>query len=119
VTDADLTLSRPKTFAVPVDQGFAVGFSFNVTNRAECDVNAEKLRVILRSVLYQNATQVTQNLDEVEGKSGAIKPGDSATFSFTFSSYFDRRPTMLNLRIEMTFGETGSVLVFDGELPVP
>jgi hypothetical protein len=119
VTQADLAISPPKAFIIDIEEGYAVGFSFNVTNRAKCDINAQNIRVILHNVAYSNGTQVTPNSDETGPVTGTLKPGDFRTFSYSFNSYFTYRPTKLTLTIKMTFAETGSVLVFDGELPVP
>jgi hypothetical protein len=118
VRDTDLAFSPLKTFVIPVEQGYAVGFSFNATNRAGCEINARNIHVVLRNVTYADGKETTQTSDETEQASWIVPPGGTGLFSFTFNSYFTYRPTKLNLRVEMTFAETGPVLVFDGELAV-
>ena len=100
-------------------EGYAVGFSFNVTNQAGCDANARNIHVILRSVTYADGKELTQNLDETEPVSTILPAGRTGLFSHTFNSYMPNRPAKLNLKVEMTFAETGAILVFDGELDVP
>jgi hypothetical protein len=119
VGEAELKASMLKAFVIPVEEGYAVGFSFNVTNHADCEVNARSIHVILRSASYADGTQATQNLDETEAVSTIIPAGQTGLFSHSFNSYMTYRPAKLNLRVEMTFAETGSVFVFDGELDVP
>jgi hypothetical protein len=118
VTGIDLTMSQPETFVIPTKDGYAVGFSFNVTNQAACAVTAQKIHVLLRSLVYPDGTQDTVNTEETETVGGTLTPGQSGLFSHTFDSYFSYRPAKLVLRVEMTFAETGPVLVFDGELDV-
>jgi hypothetical protein len=118
VTEADFMISQVQTFVIPVQEGYAVGFSFNVTNRSSCEVNVQKIHVLLRSLTYPDGSQVAQNSEETESMVGTLKPNQSASFSHTFDSYFTYQPTKLLLRIEMTFAETGPVLVFDGDLAV-
>jgi hypothetical protein len=119
VKQAELKISPLKAFAISVQEGYAVGFSFNVTNQAACEVNARSIHVVLRSVSYADGTEATQNLDETEAVSTILLAEQTGLFSHTFNSYMTYRPAKLNLRVEMTFAETGSVLVFDGELDVP
>jgi len=118
VTATDLTISPAKTFVIPVLEGYAVGFSFNVTNRSSCEVHAQKISVLLRSATYADGRQVAQNSEEVEAVAGTLTPGQFGIFSHTFDSYFTYRPMKLQLRIEITFEQTGPIVVFDGELPV-
>jgi hypothetical protein len=118
VTQADLEMSSLRALIVPVEQGYAVGFSFNVTNHAKCDVRAQKISVFLRSVLYPDGRQVTYNSEETGTVAGTIRPGDVGSFSYMLDSNFDFRPAKLLLKIEMTFTEVGSVPVFDGQLLV-
>lgn len=118
VTKTELTFSPVKTFVIPVLEGYAVGFTFNATNQASCEVNARNTHVVVRSLTYANGTEVMQNLDETDPVGTILPPGRTGLFSHTFNSYFPYRPTKLNLRVEMTFAETGPVLVFDGELVV-
>jgi hypothetical protein len=119
VSQSELKISPLKTFAIPVQEGYAVGFSFNVTNQASCEANARSIHVILRSLSYADGREATQNLDETESVSTTLPSGGTGLFSHTFNSYMTYRPAKLNLRVEITFAETGSVLVFDGELDVP
>jgi hypothetical protein len=116
VSNTDLAFSPLKTFVISVREGYAVGFSFNATNRAGCEINARNIHVVLRSVTYADGKETAQTSDETEAASWIVPPGGTGLFSYTFDSYFTYRPTKLNLRVEMTFAETGPVLVFDGEL---
>jgi hypothetical protein len=118
VSNTDVAFSPLKTFVISVEQGYAVGFMFNVTNRGGCEINARNIHVLLHSVTYANGTKVAQTSDETEPVSSILPPGSTALFSYTFNSYFTYRPAKLNLRVELTFAETGAVLVFDGELAV-
>ena len=119
LSQAELKISPLKAFVISVEQGYAVGFSFNVTNQAGCEANARSIHVVLRSVSYADGTEATQNLDEIEAVSTILPAGRTGLFSHTFNSYMPYRPAKLNLRVEMTFAETGSLFVFDGELDVP
>jgi hypothetical protein len=118
VSNTDLAFSPLKTFVIDVEQGYAVGFSFNVTNRAGCEINARNIHVVLHSVTYADGKGNVQTSDETDSVSSILPAGSTGPFSYTFNSYFTYRPTKLNLRVEMTFAETGPVLVFDGELAV-
>jgi len=118
VTGAELTASPVQTFVIPVEQGYAVGFTFNITNHSNCEVNAQKIRVQLRSTVYADGTEVAQNSDESESTTGAIGPGQTGTFSYTLNAYTQFRPARMLVRIEVTFAETGPVPVFDGELVI-
>jgi hypothetical protein len=119
VSEADLKTSPLKAFAISVQEGYAVGFSFNVTNQAACEANARNIRVVLRSVTYVDGREVTQNLDETEPVNKILSSGNMGLFSHTFNSYMPYQPAKLNLRVEVTFAETGPVVVFDGVLDVP
>jgi len=119
VGQAELKTSPLKAFVISVQEGYAVGFSFNVTNQAGCEANARNIHVVLRSVSYADGSEATQSLDETESVSTILPAGGTGLFSHTFNSYMPYRPAKLNLRVEMTFAETGTVLVFDGELDVP
>ena len=119
ISQAELKISSVKAFAISVEQGYAVGFSFNVTNQAGCEANARSIHVVLRSVSYADGTESAQNLDETEAVSTILPAGSTGPFSHTFNSYMAYRPEKLNLRVEMTFAGAGSVFVFDGELDVP
>jgi hypothetical protein len=119
VTEAELKFSPLKAFVIPVQEGYAVGFSFNVTNQAGCQVEVRSMHVVLRSLSYADGTQAAQNLDETEAVGTTLPAGQEGLFSHSFNSYMTYRPAKLNLRVEMTFAETGTVLVFDGELDVP
>jgi hypothetical protein len=96
-----------------------VGFSFNVTNRAGCEINARIIHVVLRNVTYAGGREAPQTSDETEPVASIVPSGGTGLFHYTFNSYFTYRPMKLSLRIDMTFAETGAVLVYDGELPVP
>jgi len=119
VTEAQLTVSPLKTFVIPVLEGYAVGFSFNVTNQATCETKAQKIHVVLRSLAYPDGRQVAQNLEETETIDTTLVPGRSSFFSYTFNSYFTYRPAKMALRVEISLVEPGTVLVFDGEVALP
>jgi hypothetical protein len=116
VTGSELKVSPLKTFVIDVQAGYAVGFSFNVTNGAGCDINARDIHVLLRSTTYADGREIAQNSDDTDPVSSVLSPGQTGTFSYTLNSYLEYRPTKLNLRVEITFAETGPVPVFDGEL---
>jgi hypothetical protein len=118
VNKTDVTISPLKTFVIVTREGYAVGFTFNATNRGGCEINARNIHVVLHSVTYANGTEAAQTSDEGEAVTSTLSSGATGLFSYTFNSYFTYRPTKLNLRVELTFAETGAVLVFDGELPV-
>jgi hypothetical protein len=118
VNKTDVTISPLKTFVINAQEGFAVGFTFNATNRGGCEINARNIHVVLRNVTYAGGRKGPQTSDEGEAVNSILTPGGTGLFSYTFNSYFAYRPTMLNLRVELTFAETGPVLVFDGDLPV-
>jgi len=69
-------------------------------------------------VTYADGKETAQTSDESDTVSSILPPGNTTLLSYTFKSYFTYRPTKLNLRVEITFAETGPVLVFDGELAV-
>jgi hypothetical protein len=118
VAGSDIVASQPRPFVIDVLEGYAIGFTFNVTNRSGCGINAQNIRVVLRGVVYSDGRQTSPNTEETDPVSGTVAPGDTRAFSYTFDSYFTYRPTKLLLRIEVTFAETGSLVVFDGELPL-
>jgi len=119
VSKTEITPSEVRAFAIPVREGYAVGFTFNVTNGGTCDISAQQIRVVLKEVVYADGRQATSNVEETESILGTLNPGQTGTFSHTFDSYFEYRPTRLVLTIEIAFAETGSILVLDGELTVP
>ena len=118
VSGSELKVSPLKTFVIDVQEGYAVGFSFNVTNGGSCEVNARNIHVVLRSVTYADGRETAQNLDDTDPVSSTLSPGQAGQFSYTLNSYLEYRPTKLNLRVEIAFAETGSVPVFDGELAI-
>jgi hypothetical protein len=118
VAGSDIVASPPRPFVIDVLEGYAIGFTFNLTNRSSCTINAQSIRILLRGAVYSNGTQTSPNTVETAPVSGTLAPGDTRSFSYSFSSYFTYRPTELLLRIEVTFAETGPLVVFDGELPL-
>lgn len=118
ISEAELKTSPLKAFAISTLDGYAVGFSFNVTNQAGCEATARNINVVLRSVTYANGTEVAQNLDETDTVNTVLSAGSTGFFSHTFNSYTPYKPAKLNLRVEMTFAGTGTVTVFDGELDI-
>jgi hypothetical protein len=119
VTEADLQVSPLKAFVIPVQQGYAIGFLFNVTNRADCEAGVQSIRVMLSALVYPDGRQVTQDRQEIETVSRSIMPGETSGFSHTFDSFFDYRPSRMVLRLEMTFTGSGPIVVFDGEVLIP
>jgi hypothetical protein len=118
VAGSDIVASSPKPFVIEILEGYAVGFTFNMTNQSGCVINAQNIRVLLHSVVYSDGSQVSPNTDETQSVSGSLAPGETRAFSYSFNSYFTYRPAKLVLKIEITFAETGPLVVFDGELPV-
>jgi hypothetical protein len=118
VTEADLQVSPLKAFVIPVQQGYAVGFFFNVTNRADCEIGVQSIRVMLRALVYPDGRQVAQDLQETETVSRSIMPGETSGFSYTFDSYFGYRPSRMVLRLEMTLTGSGPIVIFDGEVAI-
>ena len=119
VAGSDVAVSPPKAFAVSVLQGYAVGLTFNVTNRSNCEINSQSLRVVLQGLVYSDGRQVAQDTEDTEQVGGTLAAGQTRAFSHTFEPYFNYKPVKLLLKIEMTFAETGPLTVFDGEVSVP
>jgi hypothetical protein len=118
VTGADIVTSPPKAFVISLLEGYAVGFSFNLTNRSNCQISAQSMRIVLRGVTYSDGRQVTQESVETQSVTGIIDPSQTRSFSYTFNNYFTYRPAKLLLSIEMTFAGTEQLLIYDGEVPV-
>jgi hypothetical protein len=119
VASSDLVASPPRPFVIEILEGYAIGFTFNMTNQSGCTINAQNIHVTLRSVTYPDGRQETPNITETQSVGGTLAPGETRTYSYSFNSYFTYRPTKLLLKIEITFAETGSFVVLDGELPLP
>ena len=119
VSEEQIRTSALEPFAVPVLQGYAIGFSFNLTNLGGCELIAESIQVNLQNATYPDGRATL--IDTTEGKSlyTTLAPGQTKKFSYSFDSYFGFSPTKLGLRIEISFGEAGRVAVFDGELLIP
>jgi hypothetical protein len=119
VSGDQIGVSPIKPFAVDMPQGYAIGFSFNLTNLGSCGLTAESIRVNLRTATYANGTVTAINATEAQPLLTDLPPGQTKMFSFSFTSYFDYRPAKLALSVEISFGDAGQVTVFEGELEIP
>ena len=119
VSEEQIKASPLNPFVVPVLEGYAIGFSFNLTNLGSCELVAESIHVDLRTAIYPDGRVDTMNAAYSESWLKELGPGQTQRFSYSFDSYFQFRPAKLNLRIEISFGESGHVIVFDGELAIP
>jgi hypothetical protein len=119
VSGDQIGISPIRPFAVGMLQGYAIGFSFNLTNLGSCGLTAESIRVDLRATTYPNGTVTAMNSTEVQPLRTDLPPGQTKMFSFSFSSYFDYRPAKLALSVEISFGDAGQLTVFEGELEIP
>jgi hypothetical protein len=119
VSGDQIKASQFKPFVIPVLEGYAIGFTFNVTNLGNCQVTASSIHIHLRTATYPdgNVTAVNQSYNETLYTS--LAAGQTKMFSYTFDSYETYRPSKLDLKIEVSFGEAGSVTVFDGEMDLP
>ena len=100
-------------------EGYAIGFTFNLTNLGNCEVNAQSIHIYLRTATYPggNVTAVNESYNDTLYTS--LAAGQTKMLSYTFDSYVGYRPSKLDLKIEVSFGEAGSVTVFDGEMDFP
>jgi hypothetical protein len=119
VSRDQISVSPIKPFAVSAPQGYAIGFSFNLTNLGSCGLTAESIRVDLRTATYPDGTVTAMNTTDTQQLHTDLPSGQTKTFSFSFSSYFDYRPAKLALSVEISFGDAGQVTVFQGELEIP
>ena len=113
-----LEISPLSTFVVPVMEGYAVGFSFNLTNLGSCTLTAESIQVHISEAAFANGTVTAPNLSEGEQLLTTVGPGQSAEFSYAFDSYFIWKPLRIVLKVELTFTGVGAVTVFDGPVEV-
>ena len=118
VSRDQLEVSKISTFVVPVPEGYAVGFRFNVTNLSNCRLMTERIRVHLLEATFANGTVASPNTSEDERLLTTMEPGQSSEFSYIFGSYFAWKPLKLELRVELTFTDVGTVTVFEGKLDV-
>jgi len=116
VSRDQLEVSQISTFIVPVPEGYAVGFRFNVTNLSDCRLEAELIRVHVLEATFANGTVASPNMSEDERLLTTTEPGQSSEFSYVFDTYFAWKPLKLELRIELTFTDVGTVTVFEGKL---
>jgi hypothetical protein len=119
VSGDQVKASQVKPFVIPVLEGYAIGFTFNMTNLGNCEVTAESIHIHLRTAIYPdgNVTAVNENYNEPLITS--LAAGQTKMLSYAFDSYEPYRPSKLDLKIEVSFGEAGSVTVFDGEMDIP
>jgi hypothetical protein len=119
VTRDEIAVSPIKPFVIPAPQGYAVGFSFNLTNMSGCELRAESIHVTLRDFVYPSGNSTALGLSENGQLDTTMMPKESAPFSYAFNSYFDSRPAELLLKIEITFTGAGTITIFDGEVSIP
>jgi hypothetical protein len=119
VSGDQIRVSPIKPFVVVMLEGYAVGFTFNLTNLGSCELTAESIRVDLRTAAYPNGTVTVMNAMESQELHTDLPQGQTNTFSYTFDSYFEYRPAKLALSVEISFGSAGQVTVFEGELDIP
>jgi len=119
ISKDQIGVSPIKPFVVPVLEGYAIGFSFNLTNLGSCELTAKSIRVDLRTAAYSDGTVSAMKRTETQSLYTDLLPGETKKFSYTFDSYFSHRPAKLALSVEISFGESGQVTVFDGELDLP
>jgi len=118
VSRDQLEVSQISTFVVPVLEGYAVGFRFNVTNLSDCRLMAELIRVHVLEATFANGTVASPNMSEDEPLLTTMEPGQSSEFSYVFERYFAWKPLKFELRVELTFTDVGTVTVFEGNLDV-
>lgn len=119
VSGDQIRASPVRPFVISIMEGYAIGFTFNLTNLGNCEVTAESIRVDLRTAIYPDGTVTAVNESYTESLHTSLAAGQTRRFSYSFDSYFAFRPSKLVLKIEVSFGEAGSVTVFDGELEIP
>lgn len=119
VSGDQIKASQFKPFVISTLEGYAIGFAFNLTNLGNCEVTAESIHIYLRTAIYPdgNVTVVNENYNEALHTS--LAAGQTKMFSYAFDSYVSYRPSKLDLRIEVSFGEAGSVTIFDGKMDIP
>jgi len=119
ISGDQIKASPVKPFVIIVMEGYAIGFTFNLTNVGGCEATAESIQVDLRTAVYPDGRVTDMHTTESETLRTALAPGQTKMFSYSFNSYFQFRPARLDLRIEISFGDAGRVTIFDGELPIP
>lgn len=84
-----IRISPIKPFVVAVLQGYAIGFTFNVTNLGSCELTAESIRVDLRTAAYPNGTVTVMNSMETQQLLTDLPQGQTKMLSYSFDSYFE------------------------------
>lgn len=119
ISEGQIRASPVRPFVVPVLEGYAIGFTFNLTNLSDCELTAESIGVDLRTVIYPDGSVIAVNERYSESLHTSLALDETRMFSYSFDSYFEFRPAKLVVKIEVSFGEAGNVAVFDGELEIP
>jgi len=119
ISQDQIAASPVKPFVVSTPEGYAVGLTLNLTNLADCELTADSIRVSLGTITYPDGSVLAVNESYSESLQTSLATGQTRMFSYAFESYFTYRPAKLVLTIEVSFGEAGSVTVFDGELEIP
>ena len=119
ISGDQIKASPVKPFVIIVREGYAIGFTFNLTNLGGCEATAESIQVDLRTAVHADGRVTDMHTTESESLRTALPPGQTKMFSYSLDSYLQFRPAKLDLRIEISFGDAGRVTVFDGELPIP
>ena len=115
----ELAFSSVKPLIVSTLSGYAVGFSFNLTNLSSCEVEVGSLHVNLREAFYWDGSREALGSSEVQSLSKTLNPQESTTISYMLDSIFVNRPVKLSIAIDVDVTGSGMIVVFDGELVVP
>lgn len=111
--------SQFKPFVISVPEGYAIGFTFNLTNLGNCEVTADSIHIHLRTAIYPDGNVTAVNESYIAALRTSLAAGQTKMLSYTFDSYEVYRPSKLDLKIEVSFGEAGNVTVYDGEMDIP
>jgi hypothetical protein len=107
-----------KRWAVPTLDGAAAGLTFNVTNYASCELHLESVTVTVHAVTYRDGSVDQLEFTEKQQKSSTISPGHLLEVDYTFDYVFPSTPVRLSIWVEMSFRESGPMVVYDGEVEI-
>mgnify|MGYP001059453698 CR=1 FL=1 len=112
-----VSLIRP--WVVTRLDGSAVGFVLNVTNYSGCDLHLTAVSVTVHSATYRDGSMDVFEFTQTQDVSTVISGGHAEQVDYTFDNLFPLSPAKLALRVEISFRETGAIVVFDGEIEIP
>jgi len=112
-------VSLGKGWAALTQGGAAAGFALNVTNSGSCDLHLEAVKVTVHAATYRDGSVEELELTETQDATSTVSPRQTRQVDFIFDHMFPMSPTQLSLRVEMSFREVGTILVFDGQLQIP